>query len=155
MIFSFYLAPDKKNIQLIQTILGNWSKYFGDCRKFEDKLTKYFSGKNITNCPLCLEEYSIDDIPPDHDVPKDLLDVIRSTATWSEMLEEAEKACKAIEESVPSSPDQMSLLSIGTIEFTDISGMSFTSDESFIVVEEVDGAQQGSSKNNSPCEKRK
>lgn len=151
-----YLVPNKFNIQLIQTILANWSKYFGDCRQFEDKLTKYFNGRKITSCPLCLEDYDIDDIPADHDVPKDLIDVIRSTATWSEMLEEAEKACKAIEEPEPLSPDQLSLLSIGTIEFTDVSGMSFTSDESFIVVEEVDNnAQQDPSQNPPSCQKPK
>lgn len=91
------LDSEKKQIELMKNILLNWSKYFTDCRQFEEKLTKYFRGKAITQCPKCLLDYQIDDLPADHEIPKELIDALKSTSVWKEMLNEAEEACKEIE----------------------------------------------------------
>lgn len=92
-------ADDLENTQAFketQTVLTHFREYITYCRAHDDKITEFFKDKPITKCPQCLAEYSIDNIPEFHVIPKDLVEAIKSTQKWKALLEDTEEHCRAL-----------------------------------------------------------
>ena len=94
-------------------------------------MSGYFKGKKITRCSKC-GDYTLRNIPEDHDVPQELKDAARLTDYWKKLLEDTEKLCDDL--GVRVIEDTESLVSHETIEFMD--GSLKTSETSMYIVEE-------------------
>lgn len=91
-----FSEEDSKPVEVIKMILTHWSQYLTDCRETDDTITAFFRGKPITKCPLCEGTYDLDELPSGHEIPPELIEALKNTAKWKDLMAEAEKGCEEL-----------------------------------------------------------
>lgn len=121
-----------RHADTITTILKNWSTYLKDSGEFEMNMSNYLRGKPVSRCAKC-GDYTLYNIPTDHEIPAELKVAVDSTVRWKHLLEEAEKLCDQYS-AILEQTSAMSLASHETINIIDASLQS--SDTSMYIFED-------------------